>query len=216
MAQAAEKANEKPCLVCGEAIKLAAKKCIHCDSFQNWRDALPTSSTVLSLLVALVGICTAAIPVLKNALTPAKSDLTFHYQSASSAALSSFISNAGIRPGSVSGAWLLVDEPGSPELADTVELKIEQGGKLLDAVVIGPGQSKLVAFTPSDSEFGGKFHHNTALRLLAAKKNNCVLQYEFTNFPDKQGDLKEPIPCDQLSGLAGAHYQEIQPPVPQH
>ena len=35
----------KPCKVCGEAIKTTAKKCIHCDSYQDWRAYLNFGST---------------------------------------------------------------------------------------------------------------------------------------------------------------------------
>jgi len=71
--QAAPSHNDlKPCKTCGEEIKITALKCIHCDSFQDWRSSLSFGSTVLSLLVALVSVLTFAAPIWKREFyTPA-------------------------------------------------------------------------------------------------------------------------------------------------
>jgi hypothetical protein len=78
-------ADSKPCVVCQEPIKLHASKCIHCGSYQDWRSniSFSLSTSVLSLLVALITVLTAAVPVLKEALTPKNSHLTFSFQGAS-------------------------------------------------------------------------------------------------------------------------------------
>ena len=49
-------------------------------SYQGGLRRVGLSSTVLSLLVALVSVLTAAVPVLKDALTPKNSDITATYQ----------------------------------------------------------------------------------------------------------------------------------------
>src|SRR5258706_15778244 len=46
----------KPCPVCGEEIKVSARKCIHCSSELTWRKYLTFSSTTLALLTALVSV----------------------------------------------------------------------------------------------------------------------------------------------------------------
>jgi hypothetical protein len=88
--------------VCAEPIKKAARKCIHCDSYQDWHANIGMSSTVLSLLVALVSVLTAAIPVVKDAFTPKNALLTATFQGANSDRLSVLFTNQGTRPGSVS------------------------------------------------------------------------------------------------------------------
>lgn len=60
----------KRCKVCAEPINISAKKCIHCQSDQEWTSRLGFSATVLSLLVALITVLTAAIPVIRDAITP--------------------------------------------------------------------------------------------------------------------------------------------------
>lgn len=50
------------CLVCKSAIEDGASKCVHCNSFQNWRRFLGMSGTILSLLVALISVSAVTIP----------------------------------------------------------------------------------------------------------------------------------------------------------
>lgn len=58
------------CLVCREEIKNGARKCINCDSYQDWRRYFQFNIVVLSLLVALISVLTASIPIVKSMLTP--------------------------------------------------------------------------------------------------------------------------------------------------
>jgi hypothetical protein len=69
-AESVEKKFMKPCALCGMEIPLGALKCSHCDSFQDWRKHLPFSSTVLSLLVALLSVLTVAAPALEKLFAP--------------------------------------------------------------------------------------------------------------------------------------------------
>ena len=55
--------HKKQCTTCGEEIANSARKCIHCDTYQDWRRYLTFSSTVLALLVALLSVATVAGPV---------------------------------------------------------------------------------------------------------------------------------------------------------
>src|SRR4029450_9517847 len=68
--------STSPCEVCREPIRLKAKKCIHCDSFQDWRRYLNMSSTVLALLVALGTVSSAALPGLVAIFTPSFSSVS--------------------------------------------------------------------------------------------------------------------------------------------
>lgn len=91
----------KPCKVCGEGIKLSAKKCVHCDSYQDWRSGLGPSTSVLSLLVALVAVLTAAVPVIHDGLTAKNSALILSYQAVDQGHITLLVTNQGVRPGSV-------------------------------------------------------------------------------------------------------------------
>jgi hypothetical protein len=65
-----------PCVTCKEQIVLGATKCIHCDSFQDWRGTLSISSTVLSLSVALVAVLGFTLPIIRETTTPKNSDIS--------------------------------------------------------------------------------------------------------------------------------------------
>ena len=49
---------------------MEAKKCIHCGSYQSFGGRINFSATILSLLVALIAVIGAAVPTIKNLLTP--------------------------------------------------------------------------------------------------------------------------------------------------
>jgi ribosomal protein L40E len=60
----------KICRDCAERIPDKARKCGHCDAYQDWRRVIFLSNSTLSLLVALVAVLAFAIPIIKSALTP--------------------------------------------------------------------------------------------------------------------------------------------------
>lgn len=64
------------CKVCCESIQDGARKCIHCDSFQDWRRFLNMSGTVLALLVALITVSSTALPQMIALLTPSFSEVS--------------------------------------------------------------------------------------------------------------------------------------------
>jgi hypothetical protein len=63
------------CITCREKIERGAKICIRCNQFQDWRRFFGLSSTILSLLVALVSVLSIAIPAVLNVRPPQKSDI---------------------------------------------------------------------------------------------------------------------------------------------
>lgn len=70
-------AEETACRSCKESIKNGAKKCIHCDSYQNWRRFFDFSGIVLSLIIALISVLTVSIPIIKTTFEQNKSDVDF-------------------------------------------------------------------------------------------------------------------------------------------
>ena len=97
----------KPCRVCGEDIKLAARKCVHCESWQDLRgELLSASTTTLSLLVALISVATVAIPVVQKATASKDSSLEFAFEVATDTEILILATNRGDRPGVVTGGFL--------------------------------------------------------------------------------------------------------------
>jgi hypothetical protein len=125
----------KSCRVCAEPINKAAQKCIHCQSEQSWvRQRLGLSSTVLSLLVALISVLTASVPILMESLATKNAKLSFTFLSADDQYIVVFVTNAGTRPGTISQVSVIVGEG---------VLQLTTGSP---APIIEPGRSYLLQF----------------------------------------------------------------------
>ena len=95
------------CKSCREPIKFGAKKCVHCEAFQDWRGSLHLSSTLLALLVALVSVISLAVPVLKETFSPNNSQLVVALQHDSPTVLTLLVSNTGTKPGGIGGNFII-------------------------------------------------------------------------------------------------------------
>jgi hypothetical protein len=174
--------------VCQEPIKPHVSKCVHCGSYQDWRSNLPFSLTtsVLSLLVALITVLTAAIPVLHEALTPKNSDLTFSFHGASTDPLRLIVlaTNQGVRPGTV--------HPASPLL--TMSGKLSMPLSLAESdpsyfnppseappTIIDPGKSRLFTFAIWDA---------TGETDDSIYSGHCLLRISTTDFVGKAATTK--------------------------
>src|ERR1700730_10987429 len=96
------------CVVCKESIRLGAKKCVHCDSFQTWRRHIAVGDSFLALLVALVSVLSLSVPLLRTALRPNNSVLKVAFQDVEGPYLFAIASNLGGKPGTVGHAELEV------------------------------------------------------------------------------------------------------------
>jgi hypothetical protein len=130
--------DTKLCKTCAEPIKLAARICNHCKSYQDWRSNLSISSSVLALLIALISVASSAVPVFVDALTEKNAKLIFSYQGITPKFVSFFVSNTGTRAGSVDSAFLVV--PWVKQrmfplelLGDSPEVVLPGGTKLIRA-----------------------------------------------------------------------------------
>ena len=195
------------CRVCREKIKAGARKCIHCDSFQNWLSFVPVSSTILSLLVALVGVSSALIPQLQRAFTPQRSELAFRFQSASLKVVSRFVSNGGSRPASVASGWLVIGNGKRGNTSEQVELSLVRSNVPIDAVVVPPGQSELLFFAVRSTTVLRSFKKYNGLSLISDASLSCRIGYRFTNFMEPNAITEEPIRCQELSAFVDAHQQ---------
>lgn len=94
------------CSTCYKPIHPRAKKCTECDSFQDWRRYLSISSSILALLVALVSVVALAAPALIAMLTPKTAQIELAQQGAVNNQLFVLATNSGIRPGSITSAYM--------------------------------------------------------------------------------------------------------------
>jgi len=162
-----EGAHTKACRVCASQINSAAKKCIECDSYQDWRGALGISSNILSLLVALIAVLTAAVPVLTKALTPDKSDVRVSIQVLSDQNLSIFVSNTGNRPASLNNIVYFRALVGASYVSSQLGVA---GSGMSGAHLLAPGQTELIDL----------FHENGAY--LPEHASHCSITLEVRDF----------------------------------
>ena len=100
----------KPCVVCAEPINAAATKCIHCQSEQGiLRRRVGMSSTVLSLLVALVSVTGVVVPSLIKLLSVSDSDLHFTIAGTATNTIFALVSNDGPMTGAAGMLQLIVN-----------------------------------------------------------------------------------------------------------
>jgi hypothetical protein len=188
----------KRCVACAEPINQDAGKCIHCQSAQGGVSRyVGFSSTVLSLLVALVSVTTAMVPVIKDALTPKDSSLQATFQSTVGTAPTILISNQGIRSGSV----------------NSVSLKVVNGGGDNADVALGLLSSSITAETNKDLPL--LVNPTQSMLLVLGRKSDrvspslfkngttCTISISVTSFSGITDELPiSTIQCPQVQTLA--------------
>ena len=181
----------KQCPVCGEPVNVKAWKCIHCQSdLGRWRRKLGVSSTALALLVALVSVLTAAVPVLKETLTPKNSDIGLSFQGADANIVAVLISNHGTRPGSFRGALLELRNKGEP----SVYLPLDIAGPGGPAVAIDAGRGillNLISFKSRQDESFKRFS-------FKGTGVTCLLHYRVTDFLGHTYYPQKALDCEEV------------------
>jgi predicted nucleic acid-binding Zn ribbon protein len=132
--------EESRCFLCRKPIPRGARICTECNTYQDWRKYFGFSSTVLSLLVALVSVLTVAIPVIRNALTPDRSDVYCALLTWNTTGATLLVSNRGVRPAVVKNLRL--------KSVTSTESKTEIvfAGDFLDPPILEPGKFRTVKF----------------------------------------------------------------------
>ena len=103
-AELAEK--DAVCVHCRSAISPGAPRCATCGGYQNWRRHLALSSTVLSLLVALVSVTALAVPVVLDAVRGHRSVLSVDLSFVDGEVAYFHFANQGGAPGLVESVTL--------------------------------------------------------------------------------------------------------------
>jgi hypothetical protein len=181
----------KPCKVCGETIKLAAHKCIHCDSYQDWRANISFGNTFLALLVALISVTTTAVPVIRYAFTPDNSELLFSFQDSTEDSINVLISNTGSRPGSIGNEPYLSIPTNLAMVAltfsDGKSFLLDSGKSTLLQLTYTP-KNTLTATTPFSSMDILKLPDNVA----------CTIALSATDFQARFGAIPLQPACKRL------------------
>jgi hypothetical protein len=188
----ASRSGTKPCKVCGEQIKAAARKCIHCDSYQDWHADINFSSTFLSLLVALVSVVATATPVLQAAFTPKNSALSFSFQGATTDLLSVLVTNQGARPGSIGNLAILTATDTEAGSSVVIALTIS-GASPTAAILIEPSKSTLINYEKESADLS-----DNALFTSAAQKVKCMLEITNTDFRANSLKTSVAVDCDLI------------------
>lgn len=187
-----ERPTVKTCRTCGEEIKAQARKCVHCGAYQDWRGAVSLSTTVLSLMVALISVSIAAFPAIRKAVTPARSLVDFAFQGGDEDTVSAFVQNTGSQPATVNGARLRTRRG-----ANVVEFGLTSANDGPTAGrPISAGARELVVY-----RFSGRYE----TRRAADAKAGCTLALTVTNYNSHQQTIERAVACDRLAGFASAH-----------
>jgi hypothetical protein len=181
MLKAEPKIETKPCSSCAEPIRLAAKKCVSCDSYQDWRRHFSASSTVLSLLVALLAILGPAISSIKSAIHTPRAEPRIALSSVEHHIVSLLISNGGDAAASISSG------------------RIEYPyGNI--AWLTRPGQSDSLLVPPATLQVAN-FIVNDVPEVNMSGQPTCKIVFTTVTPNGHEADTQSEINCLQLEGL---------------
>jgi hypothetical protein len=177
--------DTKLCKVCAEKIQSAARVCIHCSNYQDWRAELSVSSTILSLLVALSSVLTVGVPVISRALTPKNSNLLVNVQGYTDDGVIVLVTNLGIRPGTIgTSAEYFMMNPAYP--GNSVSMLL-----FSDAAphIVGPSKSELLNFRVTEKSDKKTLYYAT----------ECVLSVGILDFYAKQSIVDLSVSCKNFA-----------------
>lgn len=101
--------DEKHCTQCKSPMPTDARLCTKCNSYQDIRGWLPTSATVLAMLVALVTVTTSALQAAGRMWTGSRSFVTLSNPVIQGTSIYVTASNTGQSPGVITFASLSSD-----------------------------------------------------------------------------------------------------------
>lgn len=132
----------KPCAMCGEPIRINAKKCVHCGSYQSWRGRINFSATILSLLVALTAVIGSTVPAIKAFLVPSVATFRFSPPTFNLGSVSVTATNIGAQPATLDSAFIMIPQKtgGQPYIFD-----LPSPNKASEQTV-GPGETKILTY----------------------------------------------------------------------
>ena len=162
------------CTTCREDIRIGAKRCVHCDSFQDWRRHLNFSHTVLALLIALFSITTILIPILEGFLKQEISIVSLDFHGVHENMFSFIASNTGSKDGVIAEQILFLYGTDSKLKSFRLEPKFDQ--RISVAGKTSPFKTRL---NPYDFEDFIKWLSNNSIQ-----KAKVVVHIDNHNAPD--------------------------------
>jgi predicted nucleic acid-binding Zn ribbon protein len=96
-----------PCVKCGRLIDKKASVCSNCQALQHWRRSFSLSTTVLSLLIALIAVMSPAITAY-NYLRDYHSRTSFIVTDFGDKTISVYVWNTGSKPSALSRSLLIL------------------------------------------------------------------------------------------------------------
>jgi hypothetical protein len=190
--------HKKQCTTCGEEIAYTARKCIHCDSYQDWRRYLTFSSTVLALLVALLSVATVAGPVFRDLLTIKDSDLVASFQGVNADDQAVFVvSNLGTRPGTVGEVLIMVAPSESGEFHLYRGFPLASGTRD-ESIFVDAGKSAAVRYGPGPSKYDSSWGDFSWERDDIAKFQ-CAIGILLINFSGPQFQACFKYSCSEIA-----------------
>ncbi len=94
------------CKICLSEMKVGAKKCLICNSYQDWRRYFNNSVMILSLLIALISVITTGGPIIKSLFVQDRSAVHFSILNCENDKIQIVSSNLGNRAGILKGVTL--------------------------------------------------------------------------------------------------------------
>lgn len=185
-------AGTKQCATCAQPIPLAAKKCIKCGSYQDWRQYLAFSTTNLALATALISVLSVGVPSVFGFLQPDNSRLRPTYLGFQKTAAVLLVANTGKRPGSVKEARIYLDRGyDGRDIARVVLLEADKNFGIVE-----PGAVRAVVFespqlTPDDEKSYDELMANPTI----GGSPNCHIIFLLQDFQQNVTDLKEKLNC---------------------
>ena len=127
------------CAVCRESILYGARKCTHCDSFQDFRRWINISSSVLALLVALVSVLSVVLPDVVAFFEEEYSETRADLHAIENVLVNIVATNVGTKPSVFSRCDLILHNGEAEEFRATLEPQFA-------TVIVYPGATQNVVF----------------------------------------------------------------------
>jgi len=188
------------CIVCKEKVRFGARKCIHCDSFQDWREYFSFSSSILAWLVALVSVISLALPLVKDVFKKENSRVVLALQGIEDGYIALIASNLGTRPGSIGAVELQFDND-EGTMRHVFSLRVHESAS--GATLIKEGFSGKVQLTLN--RFGYRTTRESLLGLPAAK---CSITVEVVQFDGAKEFFHFGLPGDLAKEFLILHFDQ--------
>ena len=213
----------QPCSTCRELIIRGAKKCTHCESYQDWRLHLTASTAVLALIVSSLAGLTAAGPMVYQAWRKSDSKMSIASVSLPTYGhINVLMKNSGKKPGTAS--IMTIDLPIKGD-RKTIWLHLNQ---------TDPNAGLVPADGVREMVFAGDFRHRTdgaphawdPLQLtqsdLVKLENSmddiekgeglpkCEVGIKVTSFKGKPTNITKNLDCRELKDMLRIYWEDAQ------